>query len=306
MEFPDFIYPVRWTLNFGIPLNVHLIRGSDYAVYIDSGINALFDQLLSALEQAQVPHDRLRFILHTHSHHDHIGCDRRLKERTGCLIAVHPLYAAWHTDFERHYQEFARSFPELIPDTPELRAEVLGILDGEHKVDLLIDEGITFDLGGVQLVALAFPGHMKAELGWLEPGSRTLILGDAITGLDWPIFHSHLSVRSYRTTLQKIRGLVADGQVERVLFAHFPPMVASDVVSLIEQAERYLEAIEITLIRILAEHETATLGELWRELCARMGRHQEFRALNTVHAHIEDLMEREVIREVEHWVYALR
>jgi len=306
MELPDFIYPVRWTLNFGIPLNVYLIRGCDYAVYIDSGVNSLFDQLLSALDQAQVPYDRLRFILHTHSHHDHIGCDRRLKERTGCLIAVHPLYAAWHTDFERHYQEFARPFPELIPDTPELRAEVLGILDGEHKVDLLIDEGITFDLGGVRLTALAFPGHMKAELGWLEPESRTLILGDAITGLDWPIFHSHLSVPSYRTTLQKIRELVADGQVERVLFAHFPPMAAGDAVRLTEQAEQYLEAIEIALIRILAERDCATLGELWQELCARMGRQQEFRALNTVHAHIEDLMQREVIREIEHRVYALR
>ena len=91
---------------------------------------------------AGVPPSHLKFVLHTHSHHDHIGCNAQLREHTGCLVAAHPYYAAWHADFERHYQEFARPFPHLIPDTPALREEVLGVLDAPCPLDLWIDEGI--------------------------------------------------------------------------------------------------------------------------------------------------------------------
>ncbi len=50
---------------------------------------------------------------------------------------------------------------------------------------LFIDEGVQFNLGGdVSLRAYQLPGHMMAELGWRESSTRTLILGDAITGLD--------------------------------------------------------------------------------------------------------------------------
>jgi hypothetical protein len=74
--------------------------------------------------------------------------------------------------------------------------EVLGILDAPCTLDVLTGEGVQFNLGGdVSLHAFSLPGHMLAELGWFESSTRTLILGDAITGLDWPLFHSHLTVQ---------------------------------------------------------------------------------------------------------------
>src|SRR5262245_779724 len=104
------IYQTRTQLSDAIPLYVPLVKGTEYAVWIDSGVKAMAAQFAAAMQSAGVADSALRFILHTHSHHDHIGCDSQLKAQTGCLVVAHPRYAAWHSDFERHYQEFARPF----------------------------------------------------------------------------------------------------------------------------------------------------------------------------------------------------
>ena len=252
LDFKGPIYRASIELSPDIPLHVHLVKGDHYAVWIDSGVKAMFPLFVETLVQAGVDDDELRFILHTHSHHDHIGCNAQLQDKTDCLIAAHSHYAAWHADFEQHYQEFARPFPHLIVDTPELRDEVLGILDAPRPLDLFIEEGVQFNLGGgISLQAISFPGHLLAEFGWFEALTKTLILGDAVTGLDWPLFHSHLSVQDYRDSLAKIRQVVEELGVEQVLFAHFPPMQPDETHALTFQAEAYIDEIESTILRIL-------------------------------------------------------
>ncbi len=299
------IFEAKTNLSETIPLHVYLVKGSNYAVWIDSGVKNMLPLLEETMARANVTN--LRFILHTHSHHDHMGCNAQLKKKTNCLIAAHPHYAAWHADFERHYQEFARSFPHLIADTPELREEVLSILDEPRPLDIFLEEGVEFHLGGgVSLKAISFPGHLLAEFGWFEGSSKTLILGDAITGLDWPLFHSHLSVKEYRKTLQKLRNVIAELNVEQVLFAHFPPMNPQETMTLIAKAETYIDDIETTMLRILASQDNVSLEELWTQTCSKMKRLQEFRALNMVHAHVQDFLGRSIIREILKEVYVLR
>jgi glyoxylase-like metal-dependent hydrolase (beta-lactamase superfamily II) len=301
------IYQAKVQLSDVIPLHVYLVKGANYAVWIDSGVKHMFPVLVDTMARAGVRDEDLRFILHTHSHHDHIGCNGQLTAKTGCLVAAHPHYALWHEDYEQHYHQFARPFPHLVPDAPELRSEVLDILDSPHPIDIFVDEGVQFNLGGgVNLRAFSLPGHMLAELGWLETSTRTLILGDAITGLDWPIFHSHLDVQGYRDTLAKIRALLETYQIERVLLAHFPPMVPSEVEDLLQRAAAYIDGIETTMIRLLASQPTVTLEELWIGTCARLERQREFRSLNMVHAHVRDLLARGLIHETKPETYALR
>jgi glyoxylase-like metal-dependent hydrolase (beta-lactamase superfamily II) len=178
-----------------------------------------------------------------------------------------------------------------MPDTPELREEVLGILDHPHPIDLFIQEGVQFNLGGTSLRPYLLPGHMLVEFGWFEESTRTLILGDAVTGLDWPIFHSHLTVSGYRNTLDRVARLVQELDVQLILFAHFPPMRPNELGPLLDRARAYIDEIESTLLGILAEGP-ATLEQLWRATCARMDRDVEFRSLNMVKAHMDDLVER--------------
>ncbi|MEQ8674883.1 MAG: MBL fold metallo-hydrolase [Aggregatilineales bacterium] len=300
MEIKAPFYQAKIMLTEEIPLHVFLVKGADYAVWIDSGIKSMFDDLVQTMHAAGVADSDLKFILNTHSHHDHIGCNASMKNKTGCLIAAPAHYARWHSSFEAHYQEFARPFPEIFPDTPELRAEVLDPLDAEHKIDFYIDEGAKFDLGGgVTLTAYSFPGHMLAELGWFEESTRTLIVSDAITGLDWALIHGHLSVAAYRHTIEKIDSLLGELNVQQVLMAHFPAMTPDSMRNLTRKARAYLDGIERTLIKIVALNESTTLEDLWREFLNRYEKLTEFRSLSTVAAHVDDLVERRIFKRVD-------
>lgn len=306
MQLLDNIYQSKIMLTDEIPLFVYLVKGSDWSALIDSGVRTMFPVLVESLKEAKADKSGLRFILHTHSHHDHIGCNRQLKDLTGCLIAAHPFYEAWHRDFDIHYREFALMFPEILNDNPELRHEVFDPLDGPVPLDLTIDEGVTFHLGGgTVLEAFRFPGHMKAELGYFERKEKTLILGDAITGLNWEIFHSHLDVQAYRDSLCKIRKIIADKKIKTVLLSHFGQKTPEEAVQLTRDAETYINQIEYTILCVFSEKRGVTLQYLWTEVCKRMKRKPDFRALNMVNAHIEDLLQRRIIVEVGEREYSL-
>lgn len=306
MDIENILFPTSIILADPIPLHVFLVKGKNYAVWIDSGVKSMFPAFQETLKRADLRPSDVRFILHTHSHHDHIGCNAQIAEWTGCLIGAPAYYARWHADFEVHFQEFARPFPQLVSDTPERRQEVLNPLDAPRPLDFHLDEGAFYDLGGVTLQAYSLPGHMLAELGWFEATTRTLILGDAITGLDWFLFHGHYTVSGYRNSLNKIVHLLSDLKVQRVVCAHFPPMTPAETVHLVAKAHDYLDAIEVTLLRILAEKGAATLETLWIETTSRMNRLQEFRSLSMVAAHLEDFAVRGVVREVAPQEYTLK
>jgi len=129
------IYGKTIQLTDTIPLNVYLVKGADSAVFIDSGINSMHDDLVLLMDEAGVDSNTLSHILNTHSHHDHIGGNGQMIDKTNCKIVAPEACAHWHNDWEAHYNEFARPFPEIFKDTPELRDEVFGILDREHEVD---------------------------------------------------------------------------------------------------------------------------------------------------------------------------
>ena len=301
------VYRTSVMLTESTPLHVHLVKGEQFSVWIDSGVRSMFPDLLATMAAAKVDRERLRFVLHTHSHHDHIGCNGQLRRATGCLIAADPTYATWHANFETHYQEFARPFPSLVPDTDELRHEVLSILDEPVPLDIELTEGVVFDLGGgTRLHAISLPGHMLAEYGWWESGSGYLLLGDAVTGLDWPIFHSHLDVAAYRATLDKLERILEEKQIRRVALAHFPDMDPATFMELLAKARRYIDAVEATILGVLGSTATATLEVLWRETCRRHTRAQDFRALNMVHAHLVDLQARGLVASKGEHHYALR
>lgn len=294
-----------------IALHVPIIIGERTSAIIDTGVKPMFAPLRALADDAGIGRAGtavgLHWILHTHSHHDHMGCNAQMQDAFGSLIAGPGYYAAWHEDFERHYHEFARSWPDLIPDTPELRAEVLDILDEPRPLDVHLSAGDVIDLGGgVQLEAIDASGHMMAELAYLERSTATLILGDAITGLDWPIFHSHLNVGAYRATLDRLEALIPARKVTAVQAAHYGRMTPTEALALIERARVYIDDVEASVLSELAGSGRVSLEQIWTGVCMTMGRIREFRALNMVRAHLSDLEARGLCRRGVKGEYELR
>src|SRR5262249_22959129 len=153
--------------------------------------------------------------------------------------------------------------PDLIPDTPELRRETIATMDGPLRVDLQIGEGFRADLGaGVSLEAFALPGHLPWELGYFEAGSGTLILGDAVTGYDWPLFHGHVQPVAFRATLHRLRALTHELPIRRVLAAHYPALDGAAFLALLDRVEAYLDAVDAAVaaeVRRAGEADLATV-----------------------------------------------
>jgi len=276
-----------------IPLHVYMVKGDDKAFLIDSGIKSMHGEIMEMIQQTDV---KLKSILHTHSHHDHIGGNAQLIEKTGCQIIAPKAHAHWHEDWDAHYNEFARPFPEIFSDTQALRDEVFGIMDAPHKVDAFCKEGDVFKLGNnIELTCFMFSGHLLEEAGWYESKTKTLILGDVITLLDAPFIHGHLTVQGYRDSLKKLKNLIENKPVDQILMAHFPPMAPTAFKNLIQQAAAYIDTLESTIINLLKE-APLSLKALWVKTCDAMGKAHEFRSLSTVHAHIKDLQAKGIVR----------
>lgn len=302
---PSTIFQAHLPLAPGIPLHVYLVKGEQGAVFIDSGTRSMFSLLQQCMDEAGVLPHQLSHVLHTHAHHDHIGSNAQLKAFTACQLMGLERYQSWHSDFEHHYEAFARPFPHIFADTPELREEVLGILDAPVPLDGFVEEGMVIDLGGARLEAFAFSGHMKEEMGWFEHHSRTMVFGDVITLMEAPFIHGHVDVPGYRSSLDKIERLLDEQGVERVLFAHFPPQDPPGCRQLIRQARTYIDRVENTVLEVLAAQTERSLEAIWRRTCQRLGKQLEFRSLSTVHAHLAELVQQGRITQTGDGSYEL-
>jgi glyoxylase-like metal-dependent hydrolase (beta-lactamase superfamily II) len=134
---------------------------------------------------------------------------------------------------------------------------------------------------------------MPAELAYYERSSRTLIVGDAVTGIDWPFIHGHLDPAGYRRTLSRLRGLIVSLPVETALLAHYPMLDAQTFDALLQRALAYLDQVESTVLaHVRNAPGPADLETVWRASCAALGKQLEFRGLATVDAHLRDLLAR--------------
>lgn len=125
------------------------------AVVIDPGDDA--DRILIKLSESNL---KVKYIINTHGHFDHVGANRKMKEVTGADLMIHP-------DDEPMLSELA------------MAASSFGLsAENSPKADKHLLNGDEISFGNITLKVIHTPGHSKGGICLYTDGH--LFVGDTL------------------------------------------------------------------------------------------------------------------------------
>jgi hydroxyacylglutathione hydrolase len=125
------------------------------AVVIDPGDDA--DRILMELAKSEL---KVKYLINTHGHFDHVGANKKMKETTGAILAIHP-------DDEPMLNELSRS------------AQMFGLsAENSPPADLLLNDGNEVTFGEITLKVIHTPGHSMGGICLYTTGH--LFAGDTL------------------------------------------------------------------------------------------------------------------------------
>nr|WP_319376954.1 MBL fold metallo-hydrolase [uncultured Methanoregula sp.] len=180
----------------------YLIAGETITL-TDTGVAGCETRIFDYIRSIGRDPNEISLIILTHSHPDHIGAARAIRDATGCTVAAHAAERAWIEDVGRQNRE--RPVPGF--DT---------LVGGPVPLDFELEDGCTIDTDGTaeyEVQVIHTPGHSAGSIALFMTGEGALFSGDAIpVAGDLPVYDDAAgSVRSIRLlrSLQGIRHLLS-------------------------------------------------------------------------------------------------
>lgn len=211
--------------------NILFLEGEN-ATLVDSGYVTHAAQTVALVGHA-LDGRRLKRLINTHSHSDHIGGNAALQAAYGCEISVpaglHATIAEW--------------------DENALLLSPLGQQAARFQHDSLIEAGREIEMGGLNWQTLAVPGHDMEALGYYNPEQRLLISGDALWENGFGVIFPELlgeadGLASTRATLEMLARL----PIDTVIPGHGAPFPAVDAA--LERAFRRLDSFQADIDKL--------------------------------------------------------
>ena len=135
--------------------NCYIVGDNGEGVIIDAGVKAKYVSKLAESEGFKI-----KYIVLTHSHIDHICCVDELRERLGAKVAIHESEAAALTD--SHLNGSA----------------LFGMGRTFKKADLLLKDGDILEAGGLKYEIIHTPGHSAGGIS-IKVGNN-IFTGDTL------------------------------------------------------------------------------------------------------------------------------
>jgi glyoxylase-like metal-dependent hydrolase (beta-lactamase superfamily II) len=127
------------------------------AIVVDPGDQ--IEDILTILDRHEL---RVKAIVITHAHIDHIGGAQKLKNRTGAPV-------------------WMNASDQVLIDHMDMQAQWLGIRTPERaEVDTVARDGDSIALGGATFHVLHTPGHTQGSLCLYIPAEGKLVAGDTL------------------------------------------------------------------------------------------------------------------------------
>ncbi len=151
------------------------------AVVIDPGDDG--DQILMALAKSAL---KVKYLINTHGHFDHVGANKAMKEATNAEIGIHPDDAPMLMELSKSASMFGLSAENSPP------------------ADILLNHGDQLSFGDITLDVIHTPGHSKGGIclytkGYLFAGDT--LFKSSIGRTDLPGGNYDTLIASIRTKL---------------------------------------------------------------------------------------------------------
>ena len=231
----------------------YLILGEKVTL-IDSGVSGAEAIIFDYLRKIGRDPKEISMMVLSHSHPDHLGAAKTIKEATGCLVAAHPNEIAWIEETEKQFKE---------RPVPGFRALVGGsvavdrpLRDGEI---MTIEEGLDFKV-------MHTPGHSSGSISLFVEQEETLFTGDALPFPgDLPIYED------ISGCLASIRKIKSQAGVKVLLSSWEPPIRGQErIIARIEKSVAYLRKIHNAVIAAKG-NEDRDVMELCRKVVNSLG-----------------------------------
>ena len=200
-----------------------LIWDNDTVVLVDAGAPNSLNEIKKAMEDADVPFERLTKIIVTHQDIDHIGGIKNiLNELDEVKVLAHEEDKPY-IQGEKKLVRLNSNFMDRINALPEEeREKVLDMFENASvEVDMTLTDGEELtDCGGITVIHT--PGHTPGHICLYHKATKTLIAGDAMNIFDGQLTGTNVQLLSEEDTKTAINSLkkFEEYDIENVISYH--------------------------------------------------------------------------------------
>ncbi|HJS07925.1 MAG TPA: MBL fold metallo-hydrolase, partial [Pirellulales bacterium] len=193
--------------------NIYLLYDANEWILIDVGFDDAVDEVVDLIRQLDFPLSSCKLLVATHADVDHIQGLAKMKQILKCPVAGHPLAAE------------SLATGDKIKTFAEVGAQNIHLDMPPVKLDRMIGEGDTIEVGDLRVEVWHTPGHTDSQLSFRL--NNLLLSGDNIyrDGCVGAIDAHHGSdIPAFLKSLRRIRA----SDVEWLLPSHGPIFCKND------------------------------------------------------------------------------
>jgi hydroxyacylglutathione hydrolase len=276
--------------------NVHLIAPSWSYVYlvvgkrlafVDTGLPEYFEFIKGYVAGLGHQWRDVCFIINTHVHGDHVGCNKALKNICEAKLAVHTLDAK----YIENPDDFLKDTFKHAPQSEDYRRQAKSWKD---NVDVFLKDGDRIELGGVTLEVVHTPGHTRGSICLYDRERKTLFSGDALQGTTafvkefGPVTGLYTDVDAYVRSIQRLVNM----DIDLILPGHPDIIKKSDVP---KELQNCLERVDYINDRILKNLQKSEMN--LQSLTEALGIPVDEWNLTSIESHLKSLLNKGLIKK---------